>query len=182
MKKARIESGAMTAGKNEIAAHIRALPDGEYFFITQAVGSAESEIQEVVEWFSNIPPDFVDIQKMQHQYNRMAAAIYRYTNDLSAAAFDEVGAKVAHEKQYILSKNALINSGVNVQSASAAAKGETIELMESAAISKAILEIQELKLKAAQGVQQALMMHLSLLKKERDTNELTKGDTFPTNR
>lgn len=182
MNKATISGGAMTAGKNEIAAHIRALPDGEYFFITQAVGSAETEIQEVVEWFSNIPPDFVDIQKMQHQYNRMAAAIYRYTNDLSAAAFDEVGAKVAHEKQYILSKNTLINSGVNVQSASAAAKGETIELMQSAAISKAVLEIAELKLKAAQGVQTALMMYISRLNKEKESYNITKGDTFPTNR
>ena len=177
MIKIKIKDGAIVENREAITPHINGLKDGEYFLYVHASGATVTETQGIIEWFRDIPPDYKDIHTMQSKMNYLASLMYDFTSVLGSSAFNKASKEVELEKRYALRKLHLKSNGTGTQDAQTQAKADVSEFAEIAAIADAEHDINQLQFQAVKSVFQAMVMHLSLLKSEK--NYTDKGNEFP---
>jgi hypothetical protein len=147
---------------------VEALPDGQHIVNIYAVGSAISEASKIADWYNSIPSDFQDLDTLQKALDGMAYYCFLYTNELGLASQEKRVAQTNSEVGYAVEKMKLRSSGDNFTDANAKAKIASAEMMQIEAIAQAHHEVVAAQLKALDGIQRAIMMRVSQLKKERE--------------
>jgi hypothetical protein len=147
------------------------LKDGEYMLFVCKLGDPLPEMEKIIEWFSKLPNDYIDVYGLQNKMNTFASYLFRFASVIGAAALDEAKAETQSAAHYALKKKEYRDRGDSATDAVANAKNDCRELDLQAHMAKAYKDLLDTQMRAAQMVFNAMQMQISLLKKEKDYHE-----------
>ena len=180
MQTFEVKDGKVTPDtRPDLANAFTNLKDGEYIVSILEYNTAFAQIEVISEWFANLPPDFNDAYSLQMKMNNFAYYLLRYTTISGAAGFDEAKKESAYESKYALLKKKYRDDGLNASAAVANAAHDCRGLYLEYTSAKAYKDLIDIQIRTAQLVFNAMQMHISLLKKEKNFTEQT-GHSFPT--
>lgn len=166
------------ASKPKVRTAFENLPDGEYILQFYEVGSAISEATKIAEWYNKIPSDFQDLDALQKALDGIAYYCFLYTNELGFASQEKRVAQTNSLVSLAREKMKFRGEGDGVTDAGAKAKIASAELSNQEAIAEAYHEVVAAQLKALNGIQTAMVMRISQLKKEREYMSVGNNHNF----